>query len=362
MQLEDRYWQSPEALKDISVCSSASEPVPLSAFTHYETTTTALAVNHLGQFPAVTLSFNLAPGVALGDAIQAIDAAEQEIGIPAGIQASFQGTAQAFQSSLANEPVLILAALVAVYIVLGILYESYVHPITILSTLPSAGIGAILALMICRTDLSVVALIGIILLIGIVKKNAIMMIDVALDVERERGPATTGGDLPRMPAAVPADPHDHARRDAGRPSARVGNRDRLGTPAASGIHDRGWADRESDAYFVYHSGGLPLSGPVAAVVGSLARQRYTVVPLRLDCLCKGSAAGMLAIAGEFQEFARIFTIGAAVFFAFRDGAGTRRMRTNSFFLLSHKSLLRKNVQSGRQIPLYFLPGGSICIL
>jgi multidrug efflux pump len=187
MQLEDRYWQSPEALKDIYVRSSAGEPVPLSAFTHYETTTTALAVNHQGQFPAVTLSFNLAPGVALGDAIQAIDGVEQEIGIPAGIQASFQGTAQAFQSSLANEPVLILAALVAVYIVLGILYESYVHPITILSTLPSAGIGAILALMICRTELSVVALIGIILLIGIVKKNAIMMIDVALEVERKEG-------------------------------------------------------------------------------------------------------------------------------------------------------------------------------
>jgi multidrug efflux pump len=159
----------------------------LSAFTHFEPTTTALAVNHQGQFPAVTLSFNLAPSVALGDAVQAIETAEREIGLPASIQASFQGTAQAFQTSLANEPLLILAALVTVYIVLGVLYESYIHPITILSTLPSAGVGAILALLLCRTDLSVVALIGIILLIGIVKKNAIMMIDFALDAERNEG-------------------------------------------------------------------------------------------------------------------------------------------------------------------------------
>ena len=161
--------------------------MPLSAFTHFEPTTTALAVNHQGQFPAVTLSFNLAPSVALGDAVQAIETAEREIGVPASIQASFQGTAQAFRSSLANEPLLILAALVTVYIVLGVLYESYIHPITILSTLPSAGVGAILALLLCRTELSVIALIGIILLIGIVKKNAIMMIDFALEAERKDG-------------------------------------------------------------------------------------------------------------------------------------------------------------------------------
>jgi multidrug efflux pump subunit AcrB len=144
-------------------------------------------VNHQGQFPAVTVSFNLASGVALGQAVTAVEAATRQLGLPASIQGSFQGTAQAFQASLANEPLLILAALVAVYIVLGVLYESYIHPITILSTLPSAGVGAILALLLCRTELSVIALIGIILLIGIVKKNAIMMIDFALTAERQEG-------------------------------------------------------------------------------------------------------------------------------------------------------------------------------
>src|SRR4029434_6849088 len=175
MEVAPRFWQSPETLQDIYVRSSSGAMVPLSAFTHYEPSTTALAVNHQGQFPSITLSFNLAPGVALGEAVQAMEAAERELGLPASIQARFQGTAQAFQASLANEPLLILAALVTVYIVLGVLYESTIHPITILSTLPSAGVGAILALLLCRTELSVIGVIGIILLIGIVKKNAIMM-------------------------------------------------------------------------------------------------------------------------------------------------------------------------------------------
>jgi hydrophobe/amphiphile efflux-1 (HAE1) family protein len=187
MESDPRYQQNPDALKDLYVKSSNGTQVPLSAFTHYEPRTTALAVNHQGQFPAVTISFNLGLGVALGDAVNAIQTAEREIGMPSTIQASFQGTAQAFQDSLSNQPVLILAALAAVYIVLGMLYESYIHPITILSTLPSAGVGALLALLICRMDLSVIALIGIILLIGIVKKNAIMMIDFALDAERKEG-------------------------------------------------------------------------------------------------------------------------------------------------------------------------------
>jgi multidrug efflux pump len=164
--------------------------VPLSAFTHIEHRTTPLAINHQGQFPVVTLSFNLAPGAALGEAVGAIEKAKQEIGMPASIEAGFQGTAKAFQASLANEPLLILAAIITVYIVLGVLYESYIHPVTILSTLPSAGVGAILALLLCRTELGVIALIGIILLIGIVKKNAIMMIDFALDAEREGGKKT----------------------------------------------------------------------------------------------------------------------------------------------------------------------------
>jgi len=145
----------------------------------------SLAVNHQGQFPVVTLSFNLAPGSSLGDATKAIQQAETEIQLPPSIHAAFQGTAAAFQNSLASEPYLILAAVITVYIVLGVLYESYIHPVTILSTLPSAGVGAILALMITGNDLTVVALIGIILLIGIVKKNAIMMIDFALEAERE---------------------------------------------------------------------------------------------------------------------------------------------------------------------------------
>jgi multidrug efflux pump len=161
--------------------------VPLSAFTHFESGTAPLAINHQGQFPVVTVSFNLAPGASLGEATNAIEQTRKELGMPLSIQAAFQGTAEAFQASLANEPVLILAALVTVYIVLGVLYESYIHPITILSTLPSAGVGAILALLICRSELSVVALIGIILLIGIVKKNAIMMIDFALDAQRHGG-------------------------------------------------------------------------------------------------------------------------------------------------------------------------------
>jgi multidrug efflux pump subunit AcrB len=155
--------------------------------TRYAPTNTALAVNHQSQFPAVTVSFNLPPGVALGQAVTAIQDSMLRAGLPSTIRGSFQGTAQAFQAALANQPILIVAALVSVYIVLGVLYESYVHPITILSTLPSAGVGAILALLICRVDLSVIALIGIILLIGIVKKNAIMMIDFALEAERGEG-------------------------------------------------------------------------------------------------------------------------------------------------------------------------------
>ncbi len=165
--------------------TTSGAPVPMSAFTRFHNTNAALAVNHQGQFPVVTLSFNLAPGASLGDATKAIQKAEKDIQLPASIHASFQGTAAAFQNSLASEPYLILAAVITVYIVLGVLYESYIHPITILSTLPSAGVGAILALMLTGNDLTVVALIGIILLIGIVKKNAIMMIDFALEAERE---------------------------------------------------------------------------------------------------------------------------------------------------------------------------------
>ena len=164
--------------------------VPLSTFSHFETRNAPLAVTHQGQFPAVTISFNLAPNGSLGEATKAIEQAQRDMGMPLSIQSAFQGTAASFQASLSNEPLLILAALVTVYIVLGVLYESYIHPITILSTLPSAGVGAILALLICKAELSVVALIGIILLIGIVKKNGIMMVDFALQAQREEGKST----------------------------------------------------------------------------------------------------------------------------------------------------------------------------
>jgi len=209
LEVDPQFQQNPDALKHLYVKSSGSEQVssgatvnitssasanitsapspqvPLSAFTRFEPGATALAVNHQGQFPVVTISFNLAPGAALGEAVDAINKAKQDLNMPASIQATFQGTAAAFLNSLANEPILILAALITVYIVLGVLYESYIHPVTILSTLPSAGVGAILALLLFHMEFSVISLIGVILLIGIVKKNAIMMIDFALEAERQ---------------------------------------------------------------------------------------------------------------------------------------------------------------------------------
>ena len=211
MEVAPPYWQRPEILRDIFMYSTSGaavplstfspklggiqEPyvptsgveVPLSAFTTYQMTSTSLAVNHLGQFPMVTISFNLPARTSLGDAVAAVAAATGKMRLPASIQGSFLGTAQAFQASLANQPFLILAALLSVYIVLGVLYESYVHPVTILSTLPSAGVGALFALLLCRTDLSLIALIGIFLLIGLVKKNGIMMVDFALEAERQEG-------------------------------------------------------------------------------------------------------------------------------------------------------------------------------
>jgi multidrug efflux pump len=185
LEVDPQFAQNPDSLKNIYVHSGPGMQVPLASFSHFQSINTALAVNHQGQFPVVTISFNLAPGVSLGEATKAIQQAEQDIHLPPSIHTSFQGTAAAFQNSLSSEPLLILAAIITVYIVLGVLYESYIHPLTILSTLPSAGVGAILALLLTGNDLGVVALIGIILLIGIVKKNAIMMIDFALEAERE---------------------------------------------------------------------------------------------------------------------------------------------------------------------------------
>jgi multidrug efflux pump len=187
MEVAPQYWQGPEALKNIYVLSPSKGQVPLSGVARHEPTTAPLSVNHQGQFVASTISFNLPPGVTLGEATRAIDDTMVRIGVPTAVHGAFQGTARAFQASLQSQPWLILAALVTVYIVLGILYESLIHPITILSTLPSAGVGALLALMAFRTEFSIIALIGVILLIGIVKKNAIMMIDFALEAQRTEG-------------------------------------------------------------------------------------------------------------------------------------------------------------------------------
>jgi multidrug efflux pump len=189
MEVDPKFWQNPDGLKYIYV--GAKEPagtrsgqVPLSAFTHYDTSTTPLSVNHQGFFPSVTLSFNIPVGLSLGDAVPAVEQALRDINLPSTVHGMFAGTAQAYQESLASEPILVAAALLTVYIVLGVLYESLIHPLTILSTLPSAGVGALLALLATRNELNVISLIGIILLIGIVKKNAIMMIDFAIEAER----------------------------------------------------------------------------------------------------------------------------------------------------------------------------------
>jgi len=187
MEVAPEFQTSPDSLNGIYVKSSTGATVPLATIAHFDPARTSLQVNHQGQYPAVTQTFNLAPNVALGTAVAALERTQREMGMPSGIHATFQGTAQAFVASIQNEPYLILASIVAVYIVLGILYESLIHPITILSTLPSAGVGAILALLITGTDLTIIALIGILLLIGIVKKNAIMMVDFAIQAERDEG-------------------------------------------------------------------------------------------------------------------------------------------------------------------------------
>ncbi|WP_343588016.1 efflux RND transporter permease subunit, partial [Herbaspirillum sp.] len=187
MEVKPEFQRGPQALDSIYLVTSAGKQVPLSSIATVTERTAPLVVNHIGQFPAATISFNLAPGASLGEAVKAIKAAEEEIGMPASTVTNFQGAALAFQASLSNTLWLILAAVVTMYIVLGVLYESYIHPITILSTLPSAGVGALLSLMISRSDLGIIGIIGIILLIGIVKKNAIMMIDFALEAERHEG-------------------------------------------------------------------------------------------------------------------------------------------------------------------------------
>jgi multidrug efflux pump len=189
LEVKPEFRAGPEALKDIYVGSAGGTQVPLSSIARFSTGTAPLAINHIGQFPAATISFNLAPGYSLGHAVDAIQAVERDIGLPPSVQTAFQGAAASFRDSLSSTLLLILAAVVTMYIVLGVLYESYIHPVTILSTLPTATVGALAALLLAGSQLGVVAIVGIILLIGIVKKNAIMMIDFALDAERNQGRA-----------------------------------------------------------------------------------------------------------------------------------------------------------------------------
>ena len=269
MEVAPQFWQDPSSLNDIYIRPSVGKEVPLSAVTHYAPKIAPLSVNHQGQFPSVTVSFNLAPGVPLSDAAAAIDQMQLRLGVPPTIKGMFSGTLQAFQASLSTQPFLIITALMAVYIVLGILYESYIHPITILSTLPSAGVGAVLALMLFHMDLSVIALIGIILLIGIVKKNAIMMIDFALAAERNEGKSSEEA-ISGVPAAFPADFDDHDGGHVRRFAARLGHGHGLGAAPAAGHHHHRRLDRQPDADSLHHSGRLSLSWIVCAFAG-LAR-------------------------------------------------------------------------------------------
>ena len=251
------YQRDPSILSKLYLPGAAGAQVPIDAVAKLTRTTAPLAISHQAQFPAVSLSFNLAPGQALGDAVEAVKTIETRIGMPGSIAGVFGGDAAEFSKSLAGQPWLILAALVTIYIVLGVLYESYIHPITILSTLPSAGVGAILALMLFGQDLSVIGLIGIILLMGIVKKNAIMMIDFALEAERHQGHVGGRGDRAGLPAALPSDHDDDAGCAVRRAAAggRERHRRRVAVSARHFHHRRPAAEPDADA--VHDAGDLP---------------------------------------------------------------------------------------------------------
>ncbi len=302
LEVTPRLQADPRALDKIYLKSpTTGQQVPLATFVKLDTAkTNYLSINHQGQFPAVTLSFNLSPGTALGQAIDAISKAEAKIGKPGSISATFQGTAQAFQSSLATQPYLIAAAIVVVYIILGMLYESYIHPLTILSTLPSAGVGALLILMVSGYDLSVIALIGIILLIGIVKKNAIMMIDFALAGGAHR-PVERGSDLPGLHPALPPDHDDDDGGAARRAAADARHRHRLGAAPAARLRHRRRAAAEPGADALHDAGRLSLSRPPEQAPrpaqrhgGTCARTRSACsIPNRSPKLRPGSHARML---------------------------------------------------------------------
>ena len=257
LEADPAAYRSVDSLASIYVPSAGGGQVPLSAIAKVDVETRPLLINHLAQFPATTVSFNLAPGASLGAAVAAIEAAERDVGLPDSIRTTFQGAALAFRSNLTNELLLLVAAVLVMYIVLGVLYESFIHPITILSTLPSAGIGALLALMLAGDDLTIIALIGIILLIGIVKKNAILMIDFAVDAQRYAGPVAARGDLSGVPAALPAHPDDDRGRDIRRAAPDVRHRHGLGAaPSARRQHRRRPAG-EPGAHAVHDAGDLP---------------------------------------------------------------------------------------------------------
>ena len=263
----------PELQKDLSTLNRlyvksplTGGAVPLSSLVDVDTSKVGLlSVAHQGQFPAVTLTFNLRPGVALGQAVDAIDQAAREIHMPSSIIPTFQGNAQAFQNSLSSEPILIAAALIVVYIILGMLYESFIHPLTILSTLPSAGVGALLALKAGNMDLSVIGIIGIILLIGIVKKNGIMLVDFAISAERERHLAPRRRDPRGLPAALPADPDDDGRGHARGRAAGARTRHRLGAAATAGLRDGRRACVQPGADALHDAGGLSVPRPLPAM-------------------------------------------------------------------------------------------------
>ena len=291
LEVKPQFQDDLQDLQHVYLRSASRGQVPLSAVTRVETSTAPLAINHQGQFPVVTISFNLAPGVSLGEAVQVIDAVKQELGLPASMVSGFQGTAKAFQSSLANQPLLILAALVTVYIVLGVLYESYIHPATILSTLPSAGLGALLALMVCRIDLNVIALIGIILLIGIVEKNGIMIVDFALDAERHRWQGTARCHLPGLFAALSSHPHDHHGRLTGRCAPRLWRWHRRGAAPPAGHHDDRRAHGQPAADPVYDTGDLPRLRSPGEACGQ--------APWHARCAASGIRGGRMNISALF---------------------------------------------------------------
>ena len=286
-----------DALSGIYLPSStaSSGQVPLTAIVRLSTQSGPLQIEHLGQLPSISVSFNLAQGASLGQAVTDIEKAEKDIGLPDTFFTSYQGALTAFQKSLSNEVLLIAAAVVAVYIVLGVLYESFIHPVTILSTLPSAGVGALLALRIAGSDLDIIGIIGIILLIGIVKKNAIMMIDFALERERVEGKTPLRIDPRGMPVAVPADPDDYNGGDARGNAAHAGQRHRLGIAAAIGHRDRRRPGGEPVADVVYYAGDLsgvrPAGDAGERLVWVRAAARSGAGGMKSQGKARGSAPG-----------------------------------------------------------------------